>query len=96
MTPTLGSMVQKGKFALWAFAFERQLNKVDLPTLGSPTIPHFNAMAVALNSEGEGRQSKAIGFHTFSTIHCMSTVGSVVLCTITFPLNVTISWKSKH
>jgi hypothetical protein len=38
----LGSIVQKGKFAAWAFALDRQLNKVDLPTLGSPTIPHFN------------------------------------------------------
>jgi hypothetical protein len=37
-------MVQNGKLADWAFAFERQLNKVDLPTLGNPTIPHFKAM----------------------------------------------------
>jgi hypothetical protein len=42
MTPTLGSIVQKGKLAAWALALDRQLNKVDLPTLGSPTIPHFN------------------------------------------------------
>jgi hypothetical protein len=38
----LGSIVQKGKLAACAFALDRQLNKVDLPTLGSPTIPHFN------------------------------------------------------
>src|SRR3546814_422038 len=44
MTPTLGSMVQNGKFAACAFALERQLNKVDLPTLGKPTIPHWRAM----------------------------------------------------
>ena len=44
MTPTLGSIVQKGKFAACALALDRQLNKVDLPTLGSPTIPHFNAI----------------------------------------------------
>ena len=44
MTPTLGSIVQKGKFAACALALDRQLNNVDLPTLGSPTIPHFNAM----------------------------------------------------
>jgi len=36
--------VQKGKLAACAFALERQLNKVDLPTLGKPTIPHFKAM----------------------------------------------------
>jgi hypothetical protein len=44
ITPTLGSMVQKGKFAACAFALDRQLNNVDLPTFGSPTIPHFNAI----------------------------------------------------
>jgi hypothetical protein len=39
--PILGSMVQKGKFAAWALPELIQLNKVDLPTLGNPTIPHF-------------------------------------------------------
>ncbi|GIJ96362.1 hypothetical protein CAPN001_09310 [Capnocytophaga stomatis] len=34
-------MVQNGKFALCALAFDKQLNKVDFPTLGSPTIPAF-------------------------------------------------------
>ena len=42
MIPTLGSIVQKGKFADCAFAFDKQLNNVDFPTFGSPTIPHFN------------------------------------------------------
>ena len=41
MTPTLGSMVQKGKFALCALALLRQLKRVDLPTFGSPTMPHL-------------------------------------------------------
>ena len=40
-TPKFGSIVQKGKFALCALAFDKQLNKVDFPTLGSPTIPAF-------------------------------------------------------
>jgi hypothetical protein len=44
--PTLGSMVQKGKLADWAFAFDKQLNRVDFPTLGKPTIPHFNAITI--------------------------------------------------
>jgi hypothetical protein len=43
--PTFGSIVQNGKFADCAFALERQLNNVDFPTLGNPTIPHFNAIA---------------------------------------------------
>ena len=39
--PTLGSIVQKGKLAAWAFlACIKALNKVDFPTLGKPTIPH--------------------------------------------------------
>jgi len=42
IVPILGSIVQKGKFADCAFALDKQLNKVDFPTLGSPTIPHFN------------------------------------------------------
>jgi hypothetical protein len=44
MVPTLGSIVQNGKLAACALALLKQLNKVDLPTLGNPTIPHFNAM----------------------------------------------------
>ena len=38
------SIVQKGKLAACAFALDRQLNNVDFPTLGRPTIPHFNAI----------------------------------------------------
>jgi hypothetical protein len=37
-------MVQNGKLAACAFALERQLKRVDLPTLGKPTIPHFKAI----------------------------------------------------
>ena len=45
ITPTLGSMVQKGEFADWALAFDKQLKSVDFPTFGSPTIPHCNAIS---------------------------------------------------
>ena len=39
-SPTLGSMVQNGKFAACAAAvFVSALNSVDLPTFGKPTIP---------------------------------------------------------
>jgi hypothetical protein len=44
ITPTLGSIVQNGKLADWAFALERQLKRVDLPMFGNPTIPHCNAI----------------------------------------------------
>src|SRR5215510_5586778 len=40
--PTFGSTVQNGKFAASALAFERELNRVLLPTLGNPTMPHEN------------------------------------------------------
>ena len=40
-TPTLGSIVQNGKLALCAFELVKQLNKVDFPTFGNPTIPAF-------------------------------------------------------
>src|SRR5581483_3898116 len=40
--PTLGSIVQNGKFAACAAAVEvSALNRVDLPTLGKPTIPQL-------------------------------------------------------
>ena len=42
--PTLGSIVQKGKLADCALALDKQLKRVDFPTLGNPTIPHFNAI----------------------------------------------------
>ena len=48
-TPTFGSIVQKGKFAAWAlFEFVKALNKVDLPTLGKPTIPHLKLIIYCL------------------------------------------------
>jgi hypothetical protein len=38
--PTFGSMVQNGKLAASALALATTaLNRVDFPTLGSPTIP---------------------------------------------------------
>ena len=44
-SPTLGSMVQNGKFAACAAAVRvSALNKVDLPTLGRPTIPILKPM----------------------------------------------------
>jgi hypothetical protein len=36
--------VQKGKLAAWALALLKQLNRVDFPTLGKPTIPHCKDM----------------------------------------------------
>jgi hypothetical protein len=36
---------QNGKFALCALAFDKQLNKVDFPTFGNPTMPACKAMS---------------------------------------------------
>ena len=39
--PSLGSIVQKGKFSAWALLeLVNALNKVDFPTFGRPTMPH--------------------------------------------------------
>src|SRR5690606_42151458 len=45
-TPVLGSMVQNGKFSASIPALVRALKRVDLPTLGRPTIPQLNPMAI--------------------------------------------------
>jgi hypothetical protein len=51
IVPTFGSIVQKGKLADCALAFERQLKRVDLPTFGNPTIPHFRAIILKFKSK---------------------------------------------
>ena len=44
-SPTFGSIVQNGKFAACAAAVRvSALKRVDLPTFGSPTIPHLKPM----------------------------------------------------
>ena len=40
--PTFGSIVQNGKFSAGIADLVKALNKVDLPTLGRPIIPHLN------------------------------------------------------
>ena len=47
-----GSIVQNGKFALCAFPELTQLNNVDFPTLGSPTIPHLSAISLSFKFLG--------------------------------------------
>ena len=42
--PEFGSIVQKGKFSAAMPALVKALNRVDLPTLGKPTIPHLTAI----------------------------------------------------
>ena len=52
--PIFGSIVQKGKFAAFAFFDEvKALKSVDLPTLGKPTIPHLNPIQILIYSTWE-------------------------------------------
>ena len=44
-TPVFGSMVQNGKFSALTPERVRALNRVDLPTFGSPTMPHLNPIS---------------------------------------------------
>src|SRR5690606_1686335 len=46
-TPTLGSIVQNGKFAAAMPARVRALKRVDLPTFGRPTMPQVMPIAVS-------------------------------------------------
>jgi hypothetical protein len=39
-------MVQNGKFSAGISDFVRALKSVDLPTFGSPIIPHLNPMII--------------------------------------------------
>ena len=45
--PEFGSMVQNGKFSAPIPAFVRALKRVDLPTLGRPTIPHLKPIVMS-------------------------------------------------
>jgi hypothetical protein len=47
--PNCASIVQKGKFAACAFALDKQLKSVDLPTFGKPTIPAFKAISYSFS-----------------------------------------------
>jgi hypothetical protein len=44
--PLFGSMVQNGKFSAAMPDLVRALNRVDLPTLGRPTMPQLNPMVI--------------------------------------------------
>jgi len=46
--PRLGSIVQNGKFSAGIEDFVIALNKVDLPTLGKPKIPHLKPILFSM------------------------------------------------
>ncbi len=49
--PLFGSMVQNGKFSAAIPDLVRALNRVDLPTLGRPTMPQLNPMLCPSRSD---------------------------------------------
>src|SRR5690606_1223678 len=51
-TPRLGSIVQNGKFAAAMPALVSALKRVDLPTFGRPTMPHWMPMTVRFWNSG--------------------------------------------
>src|SRR5258708_21841424 len=51
ITPTFGSIVQNGKLAACALAFDKQLKSVDFPTFGKPTIPHCKPICFILKNQ---------------------------------------------
>src|SRR5690554_1810768 len=64
--PLFGSMVQNGKFSALMPALVSALNRVDLPTLGSPTIPQLNPILVSSAAVGGENES---GFEAVQALH---------------------------
>jgi hypothetical protein len=91
----LGSMVQNGKFALCAFAFDKQLKRVDFPTFGNPTIPafikySFYGQTQAVNSFGLRRCKYTSSNETFNTWHEMLFEKSLGFISLKIYMNLTI------
>ncbi len=49
-TPMLDFPVLKAKLVIWALVFDMQLNRVVLPELVMPTIPHFKLIRQGMKS----------------------------------------------
>src|SRR5690606_32887855 len=58
-TPTLGSIVQNGKLAAAMPALVNALKRVDLPTFGRPTMPHW--MPILGTRKWEWRGTRTTG-----------------------------------
>src|SRR3546814_2515194 len=61
-TPTFGSIVQNGKLAAAMPALVNALKRVDLPTLGRPTMPHLMPMWIRDLEFGIRDSGKAFAF----------------------------------
>jgi hypothetical protein len=56
--PTFGSIVQKGKFSAGIEDFVNALKSVDLPTLGSPTMPHLKPIIILYEEISELQKNR--------------------------------------
>src|SRR3546814_16346318 len=61
-TPTFGSIVQNGKLAAAMPALVNALKRVDLPTLGRPTMPHLMPMWIRDLEFGIRDSGQALAF----------------------------------
>ena len=78
-------MVQKGKLSACAFPEDTQLNKVDFPTLGSPTIPHLSAMNQFLLFQSHKTKNFFTNCPFFSNQVCLfGTMIRIILCLVVF------------
>src|SRR5487761_2529993 len=68
-TPTLGSIVAKGEFAASTLLWVNALKRVDLPTLGSPTMPIERAIA---DSRLVQRHRSQLFVHSYDRLRCFS------------------------
>jgi hypothetical protein len=85
-SPTLGSIVQNGKFAACAEAvLVSALNKVDLPTFGKPTIPirkpmmHSFIFQTALICAGHAGQAELRYPQATTNVTEYSALGQIIL-----------------
>jgi len=77
--PTLGSIVQKGKFAAAAVAEAvSALNSVDLPTLGRPTMPQLNPTALVRHGFGFAGGAAGLGLRRLQRERNLAHVLSLV------------------
>ncbi|GEM_PF-1019974 len=84
--PLFGSMVQKGKFSAAIPDLVSALNRVDLPTLGRPTMPQLNPMVSCLGT----------GWQRMRYRRCQTALnGFVMRCSASFPLSRCLVLRSR-
>src|SRR5688572_16141705 len=96
ITPTFGSIVQKGKFAASALLLEIALNKVDFPTFGSPTIPHLSPIGLKILNLGRKYRKKSIVHGRPVGLHCHKLRSIIYQLGIQAPVRCLIMWTCEN